>query len=59
MLNPSLREEYWRGLEARINYYFQGTMAPPAMKEKAIDRISTRSIPPHAAEFEPDLGCWH
>jgi len=36
MLNPALRSEYWRNFETRINYYFQGTMASPAMKEKAI-----------------------
>ncbi|MCA1408949.1 DUF1254 domain-containing protein [Ensifer sp. IC3342] len=36
MLNPGLQGEYWRDLEARINYYFQATMASPAMKEKAI-----------------------
>jgi hypothetical protein len=36
MLNPSLREEYWRDLEERINYYFQGILASPAMKDKAI-----------------------
>ena len=36
MLNPGLRGEYWRDLEARINYYFQATMAAPAMKEKHI-----------------------
>ena len=36
MLEPELRQEYWRNLEARINYYFQATMASPAMKEKNI-----------------------
>jgi hypothetical protein len=36
MLDPELRGQYWRDLEARINYYFQGTMASPAMKEKHI-----------------------
>ena len=36
MLDPALRKEYWRDLEARINYYFQATMASPAMKEKHI-----------------------
>jgi hypothetical protein len=36
MMDPALRQEYWRDLEARINYYFQGTMASPAMKEKHI-----------------------
>ena len=36
MLDPTLRKDYWRNLEERINYYFQGTMVSPAMKEKAI-----------------------
>jgi hypothetical protein len=36
MLDPSLRKDYWRDLEARINYYFQATMAAPAMKDKTI-----------------------
>ncbi|MCA1455214.1 DUF1254 domain-containing protein [Bradyrhizobium sp. BRP22] len=36
MLNPALRGRYWSDLEARINYYFQATMASPAMKEKHI-----------------------
>jgi hypothetical protein len=36
MLNPGLRDRYWSDLEARINYYFQATMASPAMKEKHI-----------------------
>jgi hypothetical protein len=36
MLDPALRQEYWRNLEERINYYFQGTMASPAMKDKNI-----------------------
>jgi hypothetical protein len=39
-LNPSLREAFWRDLEARTNYYFQATMAQPAMKTKAIGRGS-------------------
>jgi hypothetical protein len=36
MLDPQLRKDYWRNLEERINYYFQATMASPAMKEKTI-----------------------
>ncbi len=39
-LDPSLREAFWRDLEARTNYYFQATMAQPAMKTKAIGRGS-------------------
>jgi hypothetical protein len=35
-LDPSLRDGFWRDLEARINYYFQATMALPAMGTKAI-----------------------
>jgi hypothetical protein len=36
MLNPGLRDRYWSDLEPRINYYFQATMASPAMKEKHV-----------------------
>jgi hypothetical protein len=36
MLDPGLRQEFWRELEARTAYYWQGTMAAPAMKIKAI-----------------------
>ncbi len=39
-LDPSLREAFWRDLEARTNYYFQATMAQPAMKDKAVGRGS-------------------
>jgi hypothetical protein len=39
-LDPSLQEAFWRDLEARTNYYFQATMAQPAMKTKAIGRGS-------------------
>ncbi len=39
-LDPSLREAFWRDLEARTNYYFQATMAQPAMKTKAVGRGS-------------------
>jgi hypothetical protein len=39
-LDPSLREGFWRDLEARTNYYFQATMAQPAMKTKAVGRGS-------------------
>ncbi len=39
-LDPSLREAFWRDLEARTNYYFQASMAQPAMKVKAIGRGS-------------------
>lgn len=39
-LDPTLRGEFWRDLDARTNYYFQGTMALPAMKNKAIGRGS-------------------
>ena len=39
-LDPTLRGEFWRDLEARTNYYFQATMALPAMKNKAIGRGS-------------------
>jgi hypothetical protein len=39
-LDPSLREAFWRDLEARTNYYFQASMAQPAMKTKAIGRGS-------------------
>ncbi|WIY24814.1 DUF1254 domain-containing protein [Parasedimentitalea psychrophila] len=35
-LDPSLQERFWRDLEARTNYYFQASMAQPAMKEKKI-----------------------
>jgi len=35
-LDPSLREAFWRDLEARTNYYFAASMAQPAMKTKAI-----------------------
>ena len=35
-LDPSLRQEFWRDLEARTAYYWQGTMAAPAMKVKDI-----------------------
>ncbi len=36
MLDPGLRKNYWLNLEERINYYFQATMASPAMKEKHV-----------------------
>lgn len=36
MLDPSLRQEFWRDLEARTAYYWQATMAAPAMKIKDI-----------------------
>ena len=36
MLDPGLRKDYWINLEERINYYFQGTMASPAMKDKHV-----------------------
>ena len=39
-LDPSLQEAFWRDLEARTNYYFQATMAQPAMKTKATGRGS-------------------
>jgi hypothetical protein len=39
-LDPSLRESFWRDLEARTNYYFQASMAQPAMKTKAIGKGS-------------------
>jgi len=39
-LDPSLREAFWRDLEARTNYYFQASMAQPAMKVKAIGKGS-------------------
>jgi hypothetical protein len=39
-LDPSLREAFWRNLEERTNYYFQATMAQPAMKTKAVGRGS-------------------
>ena len=39
-LDPSLRDGFWRDLEARTNYYFQASMAQPAMKEKAIGKGS-------------------
>ena len=39
-LDPSLRGEFWRDLEARTNYYFQASMAQPAMKTKAIGKGS-------------------
>jgi len=39
-LDPALRDSFWRDLEARTNYYFQATMAQPAMKTKAIGRGS-------------------
>jgi hypothetical protein len=39
-LDPSLRDAFWRNLEERTNYYFQATMAQPAMKAKAIGRGS-------------------
>jgi len=29
MLDPNLKEEFWRELELRLNYYVQGTMASP------------------------------
>jgi hypothetical protein len=39
MLNRNLREEYRRDLEARNNYYFQETMAPPlAQTDTSIDK---------------------
>lgn len=39
-LDPSLRESFWRDLEARTNYYFQASMAQPAMKEKNVGQGS-------------------
>jgi hypothetical protein len=39
-LDPSLREAFWRDLEARTNYYFAASMAQPAMKTKAIGKGS-------------------
>lgn len=39
-LDPSLREAFWTDLEARTNYYFQASMAQPAMKIKAIGKGS-------------------
>jgi hypothetical protein len=36
LLNPALREEFWRELELRSNYYFQAVMASPAMKDKIV-----------------------
>ena len=36
MLDPGLRQDYWLSLEERINYYFQGTMASSAMKQKHV-----------------------
>ncbi|MBL4796299.1 MAG: DUF1254 domain-containing protein [Oleispira sp.] len=39
-LDPSLQNAFWRDLEARTNYYFQATMAQPAMKVKAIGKGS-------------------
>jgi hypothetical protein len=36
MLDPGLRQDYWRNFEERINYYFSGSMTSPAMKDKAI-----------------------
>lgn len=39
-LDPSLREAFWRNLEERTNYYFQASMALPAMKTKAIGKGS-------------------
>ncbi len=38
-LDPSLQEAFWRNLEERTNYYFQATMAQPAMKTKAVGRV--------------------
>ncbi len=35
-LDPSLQQDFWRDLEARTNYYFQASMAQPAMKEKNV-----------------------
>lgn len=35
-LDPTLQDKFWRDLEARTNYYFQASMAQPAMKEKKI-----------------------
>lgn len=39
-LDTSLRHAFWRDLDARIGYYFQGTMAAPANTEKAIGKGS-------------------
>ncbi len=39
-LDPGVRDRFWRDLEARTNYYFQATMAQPAMKTKAVGRGS-------------------
>lgn len=39
-LDPTLQKDFWRDLEARTNYYFQASMAQPAMKQKAIGRGS-------------------
>ena len=36
LLNPGLREQFWRELELRTNYYFQATLAAPAMKNKVV-----------------------
>ncbi len=36
LLDPGLEKEFWRELELRTNYYWQATMAAPAMKTKAI-----------------------
>lgn len=35
-LDPTLQERFWRNLEARTNYYFQASLAQPAMKERRI-----------------------
>ncbi len=39
-LDPTLRDQFMRDMEARTNYYFQATMALPAMKNKAIGKGS-------------------
>lgn len=36
LLNPGLRQEFWRELELRTNYYFQGTLPAPAMKNQVV-----------------------
>jgi hypothetical protein len=36
LLNPSLRDQFWRDLELRANYYFEATLAAPAMKDKVV-----------------------
>ena len=36
LLNPGLQEQFWRELELRTNYYFQATLAAPAMKNKVV-----------------------